>query len=250
MWSRPTEAYQLASHFDLIGTSNRMTTIQAPDLKALQDHIEGPNFKTGQGVGVAVATSSGSGLPIAVDSDGNPGAGSPSELPSICFFAIPLITIVALFVLRLFLPIVVFLFGLWFLLSLKLCILPSLSVDLSAELDAGLEGDLAAKVNLDASLKVKLDSVLPTLTEGLRAELQAQIALGGAAEERAYRSLARIAIDQSMDLSGSGIAPEIIAELAEASALPDVDEAQQTTLPNPIDRLIYYEEKSLAEVFA
>ena len=56
--------------------------------------------------------------------------------PQICFFAIPLITIVAFFVLRLFLPILVFLFNLYFLLAFRFCILPSVSID------AGLDADL------------------------------------------------------------------------------------------------------------
>ena len=40
----------------------------------------------------------------------------------ICSFSIPLITIVATFVFKLFLPVVMFLFGLLFLLKLKFCI--------------------------------------------------------------------------------------------------------------------------------
>lgn len=250
VWSRPTEAYELAPHFDLLGTSNRLTTIQAPDLNALKDQIQSPNFAIGQGMGVAVATPGGSGLPIEMDTDGNPKSGQPSGVPSICFFAIPLITIIALFVLRLFLPIVVFLFGLWFLLSLKLCILPTISIDLGAELDAGLEGDLALGVDLDVSLKAKLDVVLAGLPEGMRDALDDEIQAGGQSEEDAYRSLARMAIDQSMDFSGSGIAPEIIAELAAGPGLPQVEDSQKSTLPDPAERLVYYETKTLTEVFA
>lgn len=48
--------------------------------------------------------------------------------PAICFFSIPLITIIASFVLNLFLPIVVLLFNLWFLLALRFCIPPSFSI--------------------------------------------------------------------------------------------------------------------------
>jgi hypothetical protein len=77
----------------------------------------------------------------------------------ICFFAIPLITIVAFFVLQLFLPIVVLLFSLWFLLVLKFCIPPSLSVafdlNLAAELTA-LAPRITAGADLDASFTVNV----------------------------------------------------------------------------------------------
>jgi len=249
VWSRPTESYQLAPHFDLIGTSNRMTTIQAPDLNALKGQVQDPDFKLGQGMGFAVATPGGSGLPVDMDSDGNPKPGQPSGVPSICFFAIPLITIVALFLLRLVLPIVVFLFGLWWLLSLKLCILPTISADLGAELDAGLEGDLALEADLDIAVKAKLDIVLAGLPGGIRETLAAEIQKGGQEEEVAYRALARMAIDQSMDFSASGIAPDIIEELANGPGLPEVGESQTSTFPNPANRLVYYSTKTLAEVF-
>jgi len=72
----------------------------------------------------------------------------------ICFFSIPLITIIAMFVLQLFLPIVVFLFGLFFLLALKFCIPPSLSASagLTAKLDV-----LMPKLELDASIDVDVE---------------------------------------------------------------------------------------------
>ena len=47
----------------------------------------------------------------------------------ICFFSIPLVTIVAMFVFKIFMPIVVFLFSLYYLLLLKFCIKPTLSFD-------------------------------------------------------------------------------------------------------------------------
>ena len=59
--------------------------------------------------------------------DGKPSGGSVGSF-QICYISIPLITIVAMFVLKLFLPIVVFLFGLFFLLRLKFCIPPSLDL--------------------------------------------------------------------------------------------------------------------------
>ncbi len=246
VWSSATEAYQLAPHFDLLGTSNRTTTIQAPDLRALQEQVEDPNFQMGQGLGMAIATPPGSGLPIETDADGNPKAGTPSAYPSICFFAIPLITIVAMFLLRLFLPIVVFLFGLWFLLRLKLCILPTVDIDLGAELDAGLEGELALQADLDLAVKARLDlEVLPTLPSGMQQSIKDM-----SDQEEAYRVLARIAIDQALDFSGSGVAPDIVRQLADDPGLPERGENQRASLPDPAARLQYYETKSLREVLA
>jgi hypothetical protein len=76
-----------------------------------------------------------------------PSGGSVGD-GQICFLAIPLITIVAWFVLNLFLPIIVFLFGLWFLLRLKLCIPPSVSVS------AGVEAQLAVAAEFDLDLDI------------------------------------------------------------------------------------------------
>ena len=64
--------------------------------------------------------------------------GARGRRPEICTFAIPLITIVATFVFKLFLPIVILVFQLWFMLLLKFCIPPEV------KLDAGLEAALAA----------------------------------------------------------------------------------------------------------
>jgi hypothetical protein len=88
-----------------------------------------------------------------IDDDGNPTGGGIGGF-QICFFSIPLITIIAMFLLQLFLPIVVFLFGLFFLLALKFCIPPSLSVagGLSAKLDV-----LMPKLELDASIDVDVE---------------------------------------------------------------------------------------------
>lgn len=255
VWSSPTEAYQLAPHFDLLGTSNRTTTIQAPDLQALQEQAEDPNFQMGQGLGFAVATPQDSNLPINLDGDDKPAEGSRSGPPSICFFAIPLITLIALFVLRLFLPIVVFLFGLWFLLRLKLCILPTIEIDLGAELDAGLEGKLALDVDLEAALTVELGGAAAagfiSKLDDLKNDMpqSTQDALDKMEDAEKYRTLARIAIDQSLDFSGSGIAPDIVRQLAENPGLPEVGDKQRSSLPDPSARLQYYPTKTVQEVF-
>jgi hypothetical protein len=103
--------------------------------------------------------------------------------PQICFFAIPLITIVAFFVLKLFLPVVVFLFGLFFLLQLKFCIPPSVQIaaDLKAEIEAippGLEVDL--DVEFDASLN--LGFTVSDLNADLKAGIAADAGVTAAAD--------------------------------------------------------------------
>ena len=80
---------------------------------------------------------------------------------AICSFSIPLITIIAMFVLSLFLPIVVFIFNLWFLLVFRFCIPPQIKVA------AGLDAALAVtppKIDLDAEFSVKIEG-LDTLVD-------------------------------------------------------------------------------------
>ncbi len=154
VWSRPSEIYQLAAAMDLDGTSHKPVTIAMPDLPALE--AQAASMKVGEGIGLRMVSPNKSALKFKTDPDdiGNPTKLPPDGLPQICSFAIPLITIVATFVLNLFLPIVVFVFGLWFLLKLKFCILPSF------ELDAGLAASLAVTppgIDFDVSLKVGIE---------------------------------------------------------------------------------------------
>jgi hypothetical protein len=160
VWSRPTDAYQLASHFDLVGTSNRPVTIQMPDIPALMAQAGALPF--GQGVPVRVQSPAGSSMQFGVD-DGKPTNAGLGGF-QICSFSIPLITIVAMFLFRLFLPIVVLLFGLFVLLRLKLCIPPSISA--SAEVDAAFAA-MGGGIDIDADLSLRVT---------LGAELNAGIA--------------------------------------------------------------------------
>jgi hypothetical protein len=90
-----------------------------------------------------------------IPTKGRVGAGE-----EICFFSIPLITIIAMFVLNLFLPIVMFLFQLWWMLKLKFCIPPSVE----------FEAELAAELNVEPpqlEVVAKLDiDVLPGVDQG------------------------------------------------------------------------------------
>lgn len=155
VWSEATETYRLASFFDLDGCGHKPINIKMPDLNSLKQQVaRGP---VGKGANVRVTTPPDSGVSVTTKADfGMPDPGSPGG-DSICFFAIPLITIVAMFLLRLVLPIVVFLFNLWFLLSLRLCIPPSISLDVGLAADLKVippEFDFAAEFSAGASLEI------------------------------------------------------------------------------------------------
>jgi len=157
VWSADTEVFQLAAHFDPVGTGNHPVNIQMPDIPTLAATV-------GAKLPVAFHFPADSALNIQADKDGKPqNPSSNAGFPQICFFSIPLITIIAMFVLNLFLPIVVFLFGLWFLLGLKFCILPSItlaggvSLDVHADLDLKIEAALSVDVDVDADLTLMGD---------------------------------------------------------------------------------------------
>jgi hypothetical protein len=148
-WSEPTEHYRLAGHFDLEGCGNRPITVQLPDLRQL--HADALRLGPGGAGGVRFRSPPKSQLSFEADdmkvekSDG----AMKSDVPQICSFAIPLITIVAFFVLQLFLPIVVFVFQLWFLLVLRFCLPPDVTItgDLLADFDA-----LGGGLDIDAGV--------------------------------------------------------------------------------------------------
>lgn len=121
VWSLPTQAFRLAPHFDVQGSANRPVTIKMPDLRDLAAQ--------------AASRPRGRLSPVRFV---QPQHLSPKELggEAICSFSIPLITIIALFLLNLFLPVVVFLFQLWFLLAFRFCIPPQ--IKLAMDVDAAL----------------------------------------------------------------------------------------------------------------
>ncbi len=151
VWSEPTEVYQLAAHFDPVGTAHQPVTIQLPDLPALA-------AMTDARLPVQMKAPAGSSLKFSVDSDGQPQNPQIGSMPQICYISIPLITIVATFVLNLFLPIVVLLFNLWFLLGLKFCIPPSISFSGGASADLDLKLNVALQAELQAAVSVGVDA--------------------------------------------------------------------------------------------
>lgn len=152
VWSAPTEVYKLAPHFDLVGTSNRPVSIQLPDLAALQ--AQAAALPPNQLAPVRMVSPPSSNLEVNADAKGNITGHDISG--QICSFSIPLITIVATFVFKLFLPVVTLLFGLFFLLKLKFCIPPSVEIaaDVKAELDAKLP---SVEVDFDVSVEAEFD---------------------------------------------------------------------------------------------
>ena len=188
-WSARSEQYQLASHFDLAGTSNRPVSIQMPDLPALQAQVAA-DPTIGRKAPVKMISPAKSNL----ESSGqipnlSPAAGSPGA--AICSFSIPLITIVASFVFKLFLPIVVLVFQLWWMLALKFCIPPSFSLSagvaakLAANADADLDASFAASVqadfaaNLGASAAAQINA---DFSAGAQANLEAAAAVDMSAD--------------------------------------------------------------------
>ncbi|MFZ5543155.1 MAG: hypothetical protein ACOZJZ_06335 [Pseudomonadota bacterium] len=151
-WSRPSEAFRLAAAFDVLGSANRPITIKMPDLRDLAAQ--------------AAMRPRGKLSPVHFV---QPQHMSPKELggEAICSFSIPLITIVALFVLNLFLPVVVFLFQLWFLLVFRFCIPPQIKI--AMDVDAALavtppgvdfEADFAVEVSGVAQTAAQLNALL------------------------------------------------------------------------------------------
>jgi hypothetical protein len=129
-----------------------------------------------------------------------PGSGTVSPAAEICFFAIPLIMIVAFFLLNLFLPILMLLFGLWWMLRLKFCIPPSaeLGAAVNAEL-AVIPGRLGGAAGIDIDVVAGVDQA--KLRDVLRTGLNDSAAGLG---DRLTEQLTNNAIVQALLIQGLG----------------------------------------------
>jgi hypothetical protein len=125
--------------------------MQLPDLNALE--AQAASLPPNQLAPFRMVSPPNSNLEFSADEDGKNiiAKGRSSE---ICSFSIPLITIVATFVFKLFLPVVTLLFGLFFLLKLKFCIPPSISLSASIATELNATMQLGLDVNVDAELDV------------------------------------------------------------------------------------------------
>lgn len=157
VWSTPSEPFRVASFYDPTGSAQRPLEIRLPDFKELEASDALPSVRTTQPAGSSLQFSATGDLP---------GKGVVGANEQICFFSIPLITIVAFFVLNLFLPIVLFVFQLWWMLKLKFCLPPSIEVE--AELEVALEvepGGLELQAGIDVDVLPGTDPA--KLTEAL-----------------------------------------------------------------------------------
>ena len=117
-WSDPTVNYRLAPFFDPEGTKNHAVSITMPDFRAVAARAGRP---PGPG-GVTITSPPGSQMSFDPD-NGSPSGGSVGgDTSRVCTFALELFMIVAFFLFSLFLPVVVLLFQLWWLLALRFCL--------------------------------------------------------------------------------------------------------------------------------
>ncbi len=168
-WSAESRPFRLAAFFDPDGTKNHRVRIKLPDLRALAARA-----------GDAPA----GGVAFERPPKSNLGFGPAGKIPTtgtvggdsteICTFAIELLTIVAMFVFSLFLPVVVFAFQLWWLLALRFCWPPSATA--LAALDAYFAGLPPNPLPIvDVAIKADLGGVLG-LSEDDGAALKASVA--------------------------------------------------------------------------
>jgi hypothetical protein len=193
IWSKPTEPFRIAAHFDPVGTANRPINVQLPDFPALA--AQAATRPVGALSPVRMNQPQRSSLKFTPDMP--PSGGSVGD-GQICFLAIPLITIVAWFVLNLFLPIVVFLFGLWFLLRLKFCLPPSIAINGAIEAELAV----AAKAGLDIDVAVDATTTPPfdagTLNTQLRNDVAASLPPGAATSLSDYANTPLVELDQAV----------------------------------------------------
>lgn len=235
IWSEASEIYRLAPAMDLDGTGHRPVNIQLPDLNALKEHAErGP---AGKGANVRMISPTGSALSFVSKGMDMPDQTAPSAGAQICFFSIPLITIVALFVFKLFLPIVVWLFSLWFLLRLRFCIPPSFSfnVQLAADLKAfgpEFSANITAKINADLQIELggHIYTSLNEVKNGIKSALDAQTEIPAF-----LKSGLKSQVDADFDAS-----VDLITTLG--TDFSDHPEAEPLAgaIPMPRDGLIYF----------
>jgi hypothetical protein len=171
VWSAPSQEFQLAAYFDPVGSGNHPITIQLPDIPALAASVGAP-------LPVRMVSPPGSGMAFQVE-DGEPTNGRLSPGFQICFFSIPLITIIATFVLSLFLPIVVFVFQLWFLLGLRFCIPPSISFGAGAGVHLAIDGELKVAFGADLDILLAADISLAGLGNAGLASVNPPIPIPG-----------------------------------------------------------------------
>ena len=167
-WSVPSAPYKIASHFDLAGTSKRPVTIQLPDVNELAAQAK---------PGLGVAFQKPPGYPMVGGTPTSPVAAPSSGSFQICSLPIVLITIVATFVLEIFLPVVMLVFQLWWMLAFKFCIPPEISVGAGLDAEFALDASISVEANIQADVNASIDANFPTSTDAsANAALKGQFA--------------------------------------------------------------------------
>ncbi len=157
--SAPSEPFRLAAPMDPEGTKNRIVTITAPDLRALAAQAGKPF--TG---GLRIVTPPRSQFVFNPFKDGKvpqAGEGRLGAGGGVCMFAFELFFIVALFLFLMFLPVVILVFQLWWMLALRLCIPPAAGFGALADAAAGGSLDLNAPGSFRTDLDVALGADAP-----------------------------------------------------------------------------------------
>jgi hypothetical protein len=231
-WSLACEPFRVAAPFDVLGAANRPITIKLPDLRELaaqaasrpRGKLSPIRFVQPQQLSPKVK-------------DGKADGGEMGG-EAICSFSIPLITIIAMFVLNLFLPIVVFLFNLWFLLVFRFCIPPKI------EFAAGLDAALAVtppSIDLDADFSVQveggnLDVVATALATLLTKDDPNQ---AGTMEQRIMNSTGMSDIPKLEPYSNNALGPVDQSYADVAAIQPD---AAGNYTPPPVGTPLVYED--------
>jgi hypothetical protein len=154
-WSKPSEPFVLADPVDVDGCGQHRVTIAMPDVNALKA------LATKHQLPATARFASPGGSGMTFPRDGKvPGTGAGTfEGADNCFFSIPLITLIAKFVLSLFMAIVLFVFQAWWMLALRFC-LPQASVEAAARLvDTLRKADPAKWAQFLATKTFTVDSV-------------------------------------------------------------------------------------------
>jgi hypothetical protein len=158
-WSAPTEPFRLAAAYDPEGARNHLVSITAPDFRALAARAGQP---AGPG-GLAINTPPGSHMKFNPFGSFPPaaGSGSTSGGAAVCTFAFELFFIVALFLFLMFLPIVVFVFQLWWMLALRFCFLRlDARFNVLTAFFAKAHVDVLADLQADAQASAAMDAIM------------------------------------------------------------------------------------------
>ncbi len=255
VWSEPTIGYRIAPDTDPEGTANLPVSISVPSFRDIQAYAD--RITTGGAGGMRLVMPPDSTMPLTgtfPDAEGG-----KSAIGQICFIAFILLFMISIFLVFAFLPIIVFLFQLFFLLRLKFCIPPavSFSLDLAVELKAQLDVQFEVGAAFDLSADVFVDNGITTQA-GFSTWVNNQLKivygegdLYDKLKDAPLMTRVQRLIDLRTDFRGS-IEPELVADLKLADWGPaaPADSPMAPPLQNGAGKLEYYPVLDPREVFA